>query len=961
MAAAADPGAPVDLLEREAELEAIEHALQGARDGHGRLLVLEGGPGAGKSRLLAAARARARVAGMHVLAARGAELEREFPFGVALQLFARHLQATPPQRRAMLLSGPAGYAAPLFEAIGAADEQPAGERRAALMSGLCWLTANLAWESPDDERPLPLLLAIDDVQWSDGASLGFLTQLAGRLHELPVALVVCVRAGEPGPPEELLLRLRAQAGRDVLRPAPLSAAAVEHVLRVFLGRAPDPAFVRACAQATGGNAFLLTALVEQLRADQIMPTARFAARVERLVPEEVLRSTTLRLGRLSREAVRLARATAILGDRAPIVRVAAMAELEIEAAEHAADLLARARLLEVGEPLSFAHPLIAAAVIEEMGAMAVARAHRRAVEELSATGGDDQEIAGHLLLTRPAGDVRSVEILRSAAQAALTRGESAGAVRLLRRALEEPPADEARPGVLLELARAEAANGEPGATDRLDQVLAIITDPSARADAMLTLCRLLSARGDYARAARVAQRGLSELGPDDSLRASLEEAYLAAAMFDPATRPGAIAQLEPLRRRAWAGRLPDQPALSAQLAVREATAGGAPERVRLLAEAALAGDPLVDPSSHGRTAGFAVAALLHVDELDRAETALAAALEAARAKGLLVAVGAMRRWRALAHYRRGRLHDAISDGEAALEIARTGWASYEGWSAAILAHARIEVGELDCAREAVSLGEAAPPGLMDRALVLEARGRLALLDGDPASALRDFEAAGRHLADGFGLWHPGIFSWRRAAAVAAHQLGRAEEARNHVRIAEQEARRARVARPIGEALRVAGMIAGGEEGIALLRQAVAVLERSPSQLEFARALVDLGGALRRHSERAAARPPLRRGFELADRFGARPLADTALSELRATGARPRRAALSGRDALTPTERRIAEQAAAGRANPQIANALFVTTKTVEWHLSHVYRKLDITTREQLAAALLKENPGGSAR
>ncbi|MFZ0090783.1 MAG: helix-turn-helix transcriptional regulator, partial [Solirubrobacteraceae bacterium] len=97
--------------------------------------------------------------------------------------------------------------------------------------------------------------------------------------------------------------------------------------------------------------------------------------------------------------------------------------------------------------------------------------------------------------------------------------------------------------------------------------------------------------------------------------------------------------------------------------------------------------------------------------------------------------------------------------------------------------------------------------------------------------------------------------------------------------------------------------------------------------------------------------PLRRGLELADRFAAHPLAETALAELRASGARPRRAALTGADALTPTERRIAELAAAGRANPQIANHLYVTTKTVEWHLSHVYSKLDITSRDRLPQAL----------
>ncbi len=941
---------PIDLLEREAELAAVQDALESARAGRGTLVVVEGPPGAGKSRLLSAARARARASGMRVLSGRGAELERAFAFGVALQLFSPQLQPSA-ARAERLLRGPAAYAAPLFD--GAAIDEPlaGGERKASLIAGLCWLASNIVWDSLDEDAdPLPLLIAVDDAQWSDGASLDFLSQLADRVHELSIAMVVAVRTGEPQPPAQPLLRLNERAGRAVLQPAPLTMTAVGQVLRASLSAVPDPAFVRACGWATGGNPFLVKALVEELRANAIAPSGRSAARVGRMVPAEVLRATTLRLGRLPEAAVRLARACAILGDRADVGQVAALAELDIEAAERTADLLARARLLETGEPLSFCHPLIAAAVIEDMGAMAAGRAHRRAVELLQASGADDQSIAGHLLFTRPEADPRSVGVLRSAARAALARGESTGAAALLRRALAEPPTEAAIAPILLDLAYAEAADGEPQAPDRLDRALALISDSDQRANASHALCRLLSAQGRFGRAAAVARRGMAELSAEHPLWGMLEAGYFAAALFDPVARPGAIAEIEPLRQRARTGRPPENPALCAQLALREANDGASPELVRQLVRAALAGDPLIEPVTQGRPLGFAVAALVQVDELELAEAALAAALEAARTQGLLVAAGAARHWRALVHYRRGRLHEAIADAEAALQIARSGWATMEGWSAAILAHARIEAGEIDAAREAVALGEAAPAGI-DRALVLEARGRLFLIDGEPAAALASFEAAGRHLADRYRLWHPGMFAWRRVAALAAHLAGDEPRAAEHLRIAQDEARRAGVSTPVGEALRVAGIIAGGEAGVAHLRQAVAVLERSPAALEYARALVELGGALRRAGERAAARPPLRHGLELADRFAARPLAETALAELRASGARPRRVALSGADALTPTERRIAELAAAGRANPQIANVLYVTTKTVEWHLSHVYSKLDIASRDALPEAL----------
>jgi DNA-binding CsgD family transcriptional regulator len=130
-----------------------------------------------------------------------------------------------------------------------------------------------------------------------------------------------------------------------------------------------------------------------------------------------------------------------------------------------------------------------------------------------------------------------------------------------------------------------------------------------------------------------------------------------------------------------------------------------------------------------------------------------------------------------------------------------------------------------------------------------------------------------------------------------------------------------------------------------------MLESSPARFEHARALVDLGGALRRANRRKEAREPLRAGLELAHWCGAQPLAQGAMAELRATGARPRTVVRTGVDALTASERRIAEMATEGLTNREIAQALFVTVKTVETHLAHVFRKLDIDSRSQLQQAL----------
>jgi hypothetical protein len=161
-------------------------------------------------------------------------------------------------------------------------------------------------------------------------------------------------------------------------------------------------------------------------------------------------------------------------------------------------------------------------------------------------------------------------------------------------------------------------------------------------------------------------------------------------------------------------------------------------------------------------------------------------------------------------------------------------------------------------------------------------------------------------------------------------MGNHGEAR---RLADDELRLARAfgaPRSLGIALRAAGLVEGGDTGLELLRESVAVLDRSPAALERARALVDLGKALWRANRRMEARPPLRRGLEMAQRFGALPLERRAHEELLVAGARPRRRQFSGVDALTPSERRVAEMAAQGLSNREIAQALFVTVKAVQF-------------------------------
>jgi DNA-binding CsgD family transcriptional regulator len=308
--------------------------------------------------------------------------------------------------------------------------------------------------------------------------------------------------------------------------------------------------------------------------------------------------------------------------------------------------------------------------------------------------------------------------------------------------------------------------------------------------------------------------------------------------------------------------------------------------------------------------------------------------------------------RAILHARAGALADAETDLRRVLELDREHAVSLMlPLAFCLAADALLE--RPDLAKElAPVLGREFDDETLEGAMMHELRGRLALVQGSAVGAARELEqAAATYHALHLCSWRSS--SWRSALALAIGHGG-SEARRRAIVVAGAEladARRSQSPRMIGVALRAYGLLAAGSRAISYLEEAVAILEQAHAQLEHARALVELGAALRRANRRAAARAPLRAGLELAEICGAHRLRERALVELNATGARPRRAMLSGPAALTTAERRVAELAVAGLTNPEIARALFVTINTVEGHLRHVYQKLSIHSRRELADAL----------
>ena len=933
----------LDLLERDAELTAVT-GLIAASPGGGRLLAIEGPPGIGKTALMMEARALAQEAGMQVLGARGSELERSFSYGVVRQLFEPLLASLQAEERADLLAGSAALAAPLFDPAQVAAE-PAADSSLATLHGLYWLTANLAARQP-------LLLALDDLHWCDLPSLRWLAYLLPRMEGLGLLVLVGLRPAEPGEDPGLIGQIVSDPLATTVRPAPLSTEAVARLLRESLAPEADDAFCAACQETTGGNPLLLRELVHTIAAEGLAPAEANVPRLRELAARAGSRAVSLRLSRLPPEATTLAQAVAILGDDADPRHAAGLADLDEQAASEAAAALARVDVLRPQPPLGFVHPLIRAAVYEALTPLERDTGHARAARLLADAGAEPERVAAHLLRTPAAANAEVVGALRDAAQRAGSRGASESAVAYLRRALAEPPPAAERADLLLELGSAETLVDGDAAVEHLREAHALIDDPIRRAETANLLGRqLFLLRGKEADA--VFTQALVELaGADAELERLLEAGLNISTIFVPSLHRAALERLARVRNRPADATFGEK-LLLAQVAYRDARAGTPAAVAVPLARRALAEGTLVREDVD--SAAFVLTAtVLAMADLDEALAVYEDALAQAHRRGSTFAFAITKVFRAQTFVFRGDLAEAEAEGREAL-AAGEAWgttARFLGHSAAFLAEALMEQGKLDDAAAALAragIGESLP----DDARLLffpDVRARLRMLKGDLAGGLEEMLDTG-HRFEAVGSRNPAFMAWRSPAALALLQLREQDEAR---RLAGEELELARTwgaPRALGAALRAAGLVEGGEHGLGLLEEAVQVLTDSPAKLEHAKARTELGAALRRANRRSEAREQLRHALELATICSATSLAARAESELLATGARPRRIALSGVDSLTPSERRVAEMAAEGPTNREIAQALFVTQRTVEVHLTSIYRKLAISSRSQLAAAL----------
>lgn len=926
-----DVTASAALLERAEVLAELETLLAGASVGRGGAFLVEGDAGLGKTAVLERAREEAGRRSMAVRAAGGGELEQDLPWGVARDLLAQDARR-------------AGATGPAAAVLGTALSAPGDD--VAALHALTEVCLDLAEAGP-------LLLAVDDAHWADRPSARWLAYLAPRLREAPVALVVAARPRDPRRPAELTT-LAGRAGVRRVGLAPLTDEGVSELVRQSLPDS-DTELHRACASATGGNPFLLSELMAELRRTPAID----AAEVPSLAIDRVDRAVACRLVEVGPEARGLAVAVAVLGAAADTPLAARLAGLSDQAARAAADALRGAGLLagESGRRLAFVHPLVRSAVEREVPSAQRSGAHLAAARIVDLETGAVERVGAHLLHVEPGSDQWVRARLTAAADAASGAGSPRAALALLERALAErcgPPT----PGLRERLGRA-ALGIEPAlAALHLRAAYEQAADPAGRVERALELSVALQGSSRWTEAVVLLEELGEELlreGADRGLWLRVQGELLAQSFFDERHRA---------RWRAWLERAVDDLDVASdgdaaltvllQQAVAEVVDGSA-DRGRELGWAAWADGRLVDANDRESPAIWWVTYVgLYTGDLALAESAISRELRDAARAGSSTALAYASTQLAELELRRGDLR-------ASAEAAETAWAVCDElgpdfWCWWITLAARMQAAiarghpneALRMIADTGLVDDDLPP-VMALPLLRAQRPAARIAAGDAARGVPELLLAHRwavERAPSPGGWLTGTHVVDGLLA-----LGRRKEADAFASewLAGTVAFGADLT--IGLAQRALGLCRDGGEQLELLEQAELTLSRTAARHEHARALLELGACLRRANRKADARPPLRRALDLSVRSGADATAGRAREELAATGSRPRNVLLEGVEALTASERRVARMAAAGASNPEIAAALFVTRKTVEKHLGNAYLKLGISSRAELPAAL----------
>lgn len=898
---------------RRREVEELAIYARGVRQSAGRAVVLAGPAGIGKSRLLAEGIEQAAQAGLTVLRARASEADRTVPYWILRQLADSRREGA--GRSANHVTVPDG---------------PVKDEMAAALRWY-WYLADLASTGP-------LALCIDDLHWVDEASFRALEALRVRLSDVPIMLLVATR--------ELPSAWAADSAVTQIPVRPLEANSVTAILESILGSA-EPGLVQACMDVTRGNPLLVREVGRSLRAaghgGDVSPSF-----VRAIVPETIVVSTHARLASFGREAVALAEALALLGNGHDVAPVAALADVSMEEAATAVDRLVANELFEEGRPLAFQHPLLLAAVRDAMAASRRSQLQLRAMRLFREMPGSLDRASAHALLVDPAGSAEVLSVLREGAASALERAAPHTAVAYLRRALAEPPSPDDEPAVLRELAAAACAAQEPDALDLAQLALDRSPDAIASLQAALGVSHLLTMSGRGREAAELLARKLDA----DGIPAELKDAAFGVLAISSAS---SIDARESVRLKlADLATMAAEPTSTVQVravaAVELAVASGSAAEAGEMARRAWGDGELLRQTGADQPFVHSVALAVAVaGDIELLETMGSALTGAATQTGSLLSRLIAVVWPAWVCETRGDLAGSEAYARECIELsARAGIPIATSIPVVVLANASLARSGPDAAAKALELVPpvARNPDLITTPMYWLARAAVNCQLGRYAQVLADVRDVQRWQRrwpaeqGGWTFWEP--------FAVEAH-LARGDCERAH-EVAMTGLHRARAfgaRRPIVDALRALALTSPADERGSLLTEAIELAAlggcgADGAKLRLLRA-AGQGGA--------EARDDLHDALGICDQTGAGHVGSQVLGALAELGARPRRAAVSGILSLTPAERRVVDLAGSGATNRVIAETLFLTEKTVETHLTHAYRKLEVRSRAQLASIL----------
>jgi DNA-binding CsgD family transcriptional regulator len=904
--------AAVDLVGRESASQAVRDAL--SNDPFAGALVLGGVAGLGKTVLWEAGLAHAAALGQRVVSARPGEAETGLSNAALGDLLGPLLD----ELRA-LLPGPQGDALDVA-LLRVEPAEAVVEARAVAAATLTAL--RLA------ARQRPVLLAIDDAQWLDDASESALRFAFRRLQNEQVRVFATVRHEGGTPGGEFL----GMPGERVRRLAlgPLDEEALRQIIVRELGHAlPVPAMAR-LVSAAGGNPFYAREL------------ARAAARQGALeggelpLPADLAALLRDRLGLLPAGTRKALATVATLGQPTIAAVAAAVDEADLDPA------FAAGVLREEHAVVRFDHPLLAAAAYNGLPPARRRAVHRR----LADLSGDAEERARHLAAAATRPDASVAAAIEEGAAAAAARGAPAAAAELYEAAArQEPDPERAVPRRLAAAERHEAAGNGRRATALLSELIESLPPGPLRA-------RALVSREDFdgplEEALDSVRQAVAEAGEDGQTRA--RAMFVGGVLLTIANRYGEALEWFQAAS-ALLDSVPD-PALRirvlGELADNEVWTGRKGGLDRLRDAAALEGDGRA-PAAWGPTAMLG-RALVYVDDLAAARVVLeeghqrtvGGADEESRAILCLILTEL--------ECRAGRLGAAREYAEEGLAVYEASWGDRGQRS---LSYARLltaaHEGDVDLARELGAQGLAPCREQGDELFELHhlcALGFLELSLGDPAAASQWLEGVPDRV-EASGIRDPGFFLCHAESSEALIGLGRLDEAEARLAALEAWGRSLDRPRALATAARGQALVAAArgdlDGALAHLDDALVQHERLPVPLERARTLLVLGAVQRRAKRKAAARSALEESLAIAGQIGARLWVERARAELQRVGGRSRS------QGLTPTESRVAALVAEGRTNREVADALFVTVRTVEANLTRVYAKLGVRNRSELAS------------